>query len=130
MPVGKWLARKVVTRPLGLTTYGWYTKDSPEMIGADRMRMRFFTAASDSFMKPHLGSPEAVGEMTAINRLVVDFSEKMISDYGAPVMTEIGLGDGRTASTRVISVESRDLPESVFEVPKDYRMENDFAPPK
>jgi hypothetical protein len=64
-PIGKWLARKVVTRPMGLTAYGWYTKDSPEMIG-----------------------------------------------------------DGRTAATRVVSVESRDIPDSVFELPKGYKLEN------
>lgn len=127
-PVGNWTARKVVTKPMGMTTYGWYTKDSPEMIGADRMRTKFFTAATESFMKPRLGSPEAVKEMATINKLVTEFSEKMIHDYGAPVMTEVGIGNGRTAATRVVSVESRDIPDSVFELPKGYKIE-DGAPP-
>jgi len=129
-PIGKWLARKVVTKPLGLTTYGWYTKDSPDMIGADRMRTKFFTAASESFLKPNLGSAASVEEMTAINSLVVDFTERMIRDYGAPVMTQVGLGDGRMAETRVVAVESRDLPDSVFELPTGYALEDDLAPGK
>jgi hypothetical protein len=122
-PIGRWTARKLVTRPMGMTAYAWYTKDSPEMIGADRMRMKFFTTATESFMKPRLDSQEAAQEMTTINKLVTDFSEKMIHDYGAPVMTEIGVGGGRMAATRVVSVESRDIPDSLFELPKGYRLE-------
>ena len=129
-PVGKWTARKVVTRPMGTTAYGWYTKDSPEMIGADRMRMKFFTTATESFMKPRLSSPQAVKEVATINKLVTEFSEKMIHDYGAPVMTEIGVGSGRMAETRVVSVESRDIPESLFELPEGYKMESATLSPK
>jgi hypothetical protein len=125
-PIGKWTARKVITKPMGLTTYGWYTKDSPEMIGADRMRMKFFTVANESFMKPHLTSPDAVKELANINKLVTDFSEKMIADYGVSVMSEVAMGS-RIAVSRVVSVESRDIPEGLFDLPKGYKLEGPIA---
>jgi hypothetical protein len=124
--IGKWTARKVVTKTMGLTTYSWYTKDSPEMIGADRMRMKFFAMANESFMKPHLTSPEAVKELANINKLVADFSEKMISDYGASVMSEVGIGNGAAVS-RVVSIESKDIPDSLFDLPKGYKLESPLA---
>jgi hypothetical protein len=128
-PVGKWTARKVITKPMGLTTYGWYTKDSPEMIGADRMRMKFFTVANESFMKPHLTSPDAVKELANINKLVTDFSEKMITDYGASVMSEVGMGS-RAAVSRVVAVESRDIPDALFDLPKGHKLEGQIAKAK
>jgi hypothetical protein len=125
-PIGKWIARKVITKPVGLTTYGWYTKDSPEMIGADRMRMKFFTVANESFMKPHLTSPDAVKELANINKLVTDFSEKMIADYGASIMSEVSMGS-QAAVSRVVSVESRDIPDTLFDLPKGYKLEGSIA---
>ena len=46
-------------------------------------------------------------ELADINRLVGDFSEKMLKTHGAPIMSETDIGDG-IATTRVVSVESQE----------------------
>jgi hypothetical protein len=124
--IGKWTTRKVVIKAMDLTSSNWYTKESPDMIGAERMRTRFFTQANEVLLKPQLTNAKAIRELADINKLVVDFSEKMLKSHGAPVMSETDIGDG-IATTRVVSVESRDLPDKLFAPPPGYRSGSPLA---
>ncbi len=117
--IGPWKARKIKLTVMGIPTASWYTKDSPDLIGLERMRAKFFAAANAAFMGS--ASPEAAQRVSGMNRLINGFSEKMIADYGAPVMSEMVMG-GHMAVSRVVSIESKDIPDSLFELPAGYKV--------
>jgi hypothetical protein len=85
------------------------------------MRKRSFTTANATFMKSMSSAPDVTRMAADMNRLVSEFSEKMIADHGAPATSETAMGN-RMAVSRVVAIESRDIPDSMFELPTDYQL--------
>ncbi len=122
--VGKWKARKLIATVMGFRSEVWYTRDSKDLLDADRMRMRFFAKANEAIMMPLLQTapPEKKRAFGAMMEAVNGFTDQTIKDYGAQVLSEANLG-GVTATTQVVSVESGDNPDTLFALPKGYRMQ-------
>lgn len=120
--VGKWSARKLTATVMGFPAVYWYTRDSKELVEAERMRMRFFARANESFMGAQPGaSPEQKKMVAAMTRAVDDFADRTAREYGAAVLTEASMG-GMSSTTQVVSVARADHAQDVFALPKGYKV--------
>jgi len=116
--VGSWDARKVIVRvnTFGQMTpaYQWYTKDSELLIEADRISM-------ENVLRAFGEDPK----VSSFLRSAGEAFEEIRKKYGAIVMSETSVM-GSTTVEVVESVKKVNLPESFFDVPKDY---SEFSAP-
>ena len=119
---GSWKARKLLVTVMGMQSEVWYTKDSKDLLDADRMRMRFFARANEVFMMPHMQTAEQKAAIRKLGKLVNEFTERAIKDYGSQVLSEVRMG-GTSATTQVVAVARADHPDALFALPAGYKVE-------
>ena len=120
--LGPWSARKLHVTVMGMSSEVWYTKDSKDLLAADRMRMRFFSKANEAFMMPHMQTADQKAAIANLGKLVNEFTEQTIKDYGSQVLSEVRMG-GTAATTQVVAVASADHPDALFALPKGYKVQ-------
>jgi len=120
--LGSWKARKLLVTVMGMQSELWYTKDSKDLLDADRMRMRFFARANEAFMMPHMQTAEQKAMIRKLGNLVNEFTEQTIKDYGSQVLSEVKMGS-ISATAQVLAVARADQPASLFALPAGYKVE-------
>lgn len=120
--VGKWTARKLIATSKGVPLSGWYTKDSPDLLATERMQTRLLAWAYEEIRMPNMPSAARRERLVVFTRSLVGYYERIRNDYGALAMSEPG-PDGYHAGMTVVSVESRDISDSIFAVPAGYNLE-------
>jgi hypothetical protein len=86
------------------------------------MRMRFFSKANEAFMMPRMQTAEQKAAIANLGKLVNEFTEQTIQDYGSQVLSEVRMG-GTAETTQVVAVASADHPDALFALPKGYKVQ-------
>lgn len=88
----------------------WMTKDSKALAAEERARMTLFARGLASTGMPVNNMPE----------LVQSSYDKIAAKFGVPVETVMDMGMMKS-TTRIVSIEEKQLGNELFEVPKGYK---------